>query len=344
MAKKDNVEEVVTETVEETALAAPQDALSLLVDSMIAEESAVEQKFIVPRLSIYVSGKKYTDKGAGGNTFVIDKLTGQDDAVEVNISSLRLYRLDAPIMQRVMWPYGDDGKRLQGKDAGEPWCASSDGVTPRKGERFGYIGKEYVDWRTNHKVLIQENGCASCPLGDSAWKGVVDDSGQPVMEKDAKGVTRQRMAGPPCQETPSFVFYDFDRDVMLIYQAGAFSQRAHIMGARRSRWGALKGVNDFYFTDGGKKRPEVIDENNNIHALLFTVKQVDNSPYGYTPVAAFSVDPAPITNEELQRLAAAKQMYMDKNVRGLISGEFFSNDYFTADPTLSIAPVADAPF
>lgn len=337
--KNDEVDNAVNS--DETALVST-DAMDFLFGALTEEEAPAAKRFTIPALHVYKSGKKYADKGASSG-FVVDYL--DNTRIEVNIPSIRLYLLDAtPIMQRVMWPYDvATGKRLQGKDAPkDPWCGSSNGVTPRDGDLFNYIGKTYVDWRTQQPTTIVKDGCSTCPLGQ--WVGLVDDDGKAVMVDNGKGVLQHRQEMPPCQEVPAFVLYDFDRKTLLLYRAVNFTQRVHIMGTRRSRrWGAIKGLGEYFATNGGTSLPEVMPDRNTILPVITTIKTVQND-FGFEPVMSFELAKDGITPQEINELATMKQFYRDNKVRELISGDFYAESMFNEDVAVSNNVVADSPF
>lgn len=338
---KEKIEEVAV-NADETALATQEDALAFLLGEMAEEEQPDARRFKMPVLFIYKPGKKYTDKGASKG-FVIDEAGSE---VEVNIDSLRLHLIDAaPIPQRVMWAYDvETGKRLQGPTAPkDPWCGSSNGVSPRDGELFNYIGKQYVDYRSKQPVTIVKDGCATCPLG--SWDvDVVGKDGKVVMEEDHKGVLRAVRATPPCMPTPAYIFYDLDRKTLLLYRAPNFTQRSFIEGTKRSRrFGAVKGISEFYAVNGGSTKPEVV-KNGAMYPMRFTVKQVQ-SDNGYEPVMDFRIDDTPMTVLEVNEVAAIKQLYKEQKIRELISGDLYNS--FGSDfneEVSSASSVGEQPF
>lgn len=320
MAKK-NQEEIIEEGTTESAVAVVGDAFDFLYGEMVATEVEKEQAFKLPVLRLYMPGKKYADKGANRG-WVIDWGDGRDP--EINIDVLRLARVDAPVMQRILWPYDvATGKRLQEADP-KPACASSDGVSARKADAFGYIGKEFTDWRNGLTVQIAPDNCKNCPLGQ--WKETYNADGSAVMELNAKGVAYHKRSAPPCQELPAYVFYDFDRKTLLLYQAANFTAATFIMGSNgrnNKRFkGILKGVEEYYFTANGTKAPEAMPERGTLLPLMFVSRLVDNSPYGMTPAPNFSLG-APVSEQEVAEYATMIQLYRNDNIRGIISGELW---------------------
>lgn len=307
--------------VDSNALIAADNPANALLTSMLqAEQNLPEttKQVVLPRLTIYMPGKKYTEKGAS-HGFVIDYNDGE--RVEVNVSSLRLHRLDAHIQQRIMWEFDPNtGKRVQ--DSKDPWCASSNGVSARKAPIFNYIGKEYFDWRTGRKETILEDNCANCPF--SKWVQLLDKNGNPVVENDEKGVLVAKNGAPMCMETPTWIFFDVDRKIFLVYQASNFSARIHALGARKSRWGFLKGINHWYDTNNGTKVPDVFDDKGNLYPLEFSVIQVSNAPFGFTPVPKFTKANAPYSPKELELVMRADREYKEYRIREIVSGDLFT--------------------
>lgn len=321
MAKKETQEEVPQESQQESSLATPGSAFDFLLQGMVETEVEQKQTFKLPTLHVFMPGKKFADRGAIQG-FVIDK----PDGAEVNLTQLRLVRLDAPVMQRLMWEFDvQTGKRLQQADP-KPACASSDGISARKADVFGYIGKEYVDWRDGENVTILPDNCKDCPLGQ--WKETFGgpDWNLPVMEENNKGIAYTKRSAPPCQELPAYVFYDLDRKMLLLFQAPNFTTAAFLMGSNgrynKRFGGVLKGVEEFYYTAQGTKRPDVSPSDGVMLPLMFATKMVNNAPYGMTPAPVFALG-EPLTEQEIAEYATAIQLYRSDNLRSLISGEFW---------------------
>lgn len=343
--KQEEVQEEIPVSAEEenSALATLGDAFDFLYDEMAATEVQKDQHEKLPILRLYMPGKKYSDVGANRG-FVID--WGDGRPPEVNIESLRLARVDAPVMQRLMWPFDPNtGKRLQENDA-KPACASSDGVSARKADAFGFIGKEFTDWRDKELVTIYPDNCKECPLGQ--WKATYNPDGSPVMDINMKGVPYHKRSAPPCQELPAYVFYDFDRKTLLLYQAANFTSATFLMGSNgrpNKRFkGVLKGVEEYYFTAQGTKAPDVMPQRGVLHPLNFVSRLVDNAPYGMTPAPNFSLG-EPVSEQEALEYATAVQLYRADNVRSIISGEMWGlAESVAAAADESAAAVADVPF
>jgi hypothetical protein len=311
--------EVIVPDEETTTLATESNAeLDFLLGTLAAEQETKAAPYVVPRVAVYLHGKKGTEHGATKG-FWIDHLNGKD--YEVDITSMRIYRLDLPVIGRIMWPFNSkDGSKLQGAEHKDPWCGSSDGLAPRQGDRFNYVGQSYVDYRDGQSKNITHS-CIGCPF--QAWLPMYDENGTAVMERDRSGNLQRKSGKPPCDPTPKFPIFDFDRRKTLLLQTSGFVRNTHILGATsRSRYGAIQGLNDFFNVDPKTGRPPIVDAGGNIHAVIMSIKNVQTD-YGFQPAPTFSVDPNAITADELSDLFKYKKMYNEMDGRAVISGHGF---------------------
>lgn len=310
--------------------------VDLLLSTYKEQEVAKSNAPAVAQLYVYISGKKYTDKGANLG-FVIDH---GNDQVEVDIKSLRLSKIDGPIGRRVMWPYSlEDGSRIQNAQNDEdklPWCGTNDGITPKS----DYIGKKITDWRTKEEVLIVANGCKACPLGDDTkWAALYDWDKNPILKPDFKGVPQHITGAPPCAYTPLFVFFDHDRGIPLVFVASNTTHRRQTLGRRKWRGNpAINGVP--FFTDGAP--PKVYNpDTKQVTPLSLTTIKVDNKPYGFLSAPNFDLAKEPLTEEEQQIFLESVRLYHSDKWRDIITGARFNDYSQDVNPT---APIADAPF
>ena len=333
MAKNEvNQEELSIVSVEEMT----DTALGFLGDTF-AQEETPQESFQMARLAIYQSGKKYTDKGVNTG-FVVDYNRGEEIR---NVNTMRLSLIDGPIPARVMWAYdASTGKRLTGEDSNSPACASSNGVAPRQGDRFSYVGTTFEDPRTheNHTIVAD---CANCPLGK--WLPQADEHGHPMYVTLPNGKMVQKNGQPPCQETPVFVFWDHDTNEPVIFQASSVTVRTFVMGAgSRSKYGVIKSVKSYYERGRGQF-PPVMPDGRNIYPLVFKTKAVRIEAYNsFVNVPDISLSQNALTAEEVLAYANAKNDYVVNNVRERLTGDYYFQD--DDQEYVTVTDSADTPF
>lgn len=347
--KQEKIEEEVVTENQDTALATSASAFEYLMQGIVETEVEQQQKFGIAELHVYMPGKKFTEDGANRGWVI----SYPDGHKEVNIESLRIARIDAPIMQRLMWEFDPKtGKRIQ-QDEPKPACASSDGVSARKSDYFGYIGKEFVDSRDGQHVTILPDNCAKCPLGQ--WKETFSpESGwkEAVIEVNYKGQPYTKRSAPLCAEQPAYVFYDLDRKIPLLYRTANFTAVQWTIGSggrQNRRWKTvIKGVEEFYGTAKGTKRPDVSPADGVMLPLVATTRMVDNTPFGMTPAPQFALLDKPLDEQEIAEYATAIQLYRTDEIRKVLTGEFWglseSVANYADEGAATAPPAAESPW
>ena len=225
------------------------------------------------------------------------------------------------IPSRVMFPYRPNGQK--DLTSNEPWCASSDGVTPRS----EYIGLQYKDWRNGLVVTIQENGCDTCPLGQ--WTVVeVDKNGDVVFESDGKPMLKRYAKGeiprPPCSKSSQAVLLVlFGSSVVpASFQASSPSIRNYIDGNRRERIRGLASYFSSTLVNGERTLPFM--HNGQPYPLMFATQITTHTAYNsisYVPLFYYNFENGvPFTQEQYDAVRAAMAAYKNEQWRSVLMG------------------------
>lgn len=293
------------------------------LDFLVEDLAPPTEKMTMPRVSIVQGMSKGHPKGTIGKFCF--KFEGREP---IYVDSFRFVLIDGNLPSRAMWELDEKGKAtLKSKT---PLCASSDGVSARKGDIFNYIGSRIRDWRNGSEVVIQENNCAKCPLSNWVAMPRVDEYGEPVLDKNGK-VIKDNLK-PPCQDTSQFVFlvYDLENPESATYSVfqisnptvGQFTKGT----TARSKRGAIMGVRQYYNPTG--KTPEgraimpICPDGHTYYAIVATTDVVETGQ-GQAYVPMWRVDDTPLDSRELKDWGDAKMEYNQMAWHERLTGTFF---------------------
>ncbi len=316
---------------EEMNIVPQQDVDSFLMSSLVQEANPFDGR--LTRLFLAQANNRWKEQRVR-NGYVLD--FGDGVTPLINREELRVSLLDRDFLKgRVMWAFGPDGKRLTGDAAKAPACASSNGLAPRQGAFFNYVGQEFVDWRTREKVVIQPD-CTRCPLGQ--WVQILDDAGQPIPVMNNRTRTVQNKQGPPpCQETPSVVLWLHDFNFPVVFQASSIFVRKYLYGTtERSADGVNPGLLQFYTPNKVGEIPVLnpVGKPAGMYPVRMKIKTVRIDAYNtFVDVPVFSVDADPLTDEEKLALSKAKMAYETLKIRERLMGDFVPEDDFAEADT-----------
>jgi hypothetical protein len=279
----------------------------------------------LPRVNIVQgSSAKLIQKGGESGKYYVD--FGTFERVNENLKTMRVVLIDGNLPSRSMWPFeADTGKGMSGDDYNQPWCASSNGTSPRP----QFIGLQYEDWR-NHEIIEIAPDCLSCPLGQ--WRPILMENGQPQRDPKTNKIINGK---PPCQMTPQYVFWSFDLHSPFIIQASNPTVRSFFEGVNSKSFGKIEGIGSFYAPKGMVQ--ETGEYLNLVHpavgvhyAITMGLKYVPNN-YSGTYVPTFAVDAKPMTDEEINLIIQQRTLYNQQDERGFTFKQYLNGDAYGAD-------------